>query len=80
MTDELKAGHLYKRLCICEAAFGDADWYLTKLGSTLSQDRKPQSCYGHIAETVEAAQEDTLLLTLGMPSALPVDHLENATG
>lgn len=35
MTDELKAGHLYKRLCVCEAMFGDADWYLKKLGQTL---------------------------------------------
>lgn len=31
MTDELAIGHLYKRLCVCEAQFGDADWYLSKL-------------------------------------------------
>lgn len=37
MTDELKAGHLYKRLCVCEAMFGDADWYLKKLGQTLPE-------------------------------------------
>jgi alkylation response protein AidB-like acyl-CoA dehydrogenase len=37
MTDELKAGHLYKRLCVCEAMFGDADWYLKKLGETLPE-------------------------------------------
>lgn len=34
MTDELKAGHLYKRLCVCEAMFGDADWYLKQLSQT----------------------------------------------
>lgn len=31
MTDELAIGHLYKRLCVCEAQFGDADWYLSRL-------------------------------------------------
>lgn len=35
MTDELKAGHLYKRLCVCQAMFGDADWYLKQLSQTL---------------------------------------------
>ncbi|MGQ3275299.1 MAG: acyl-CoA dehydrogenase family protein, partial [Shinella sp.] len=38
MTDELKAGHLYKRLCVCEAMFGDADWYLKQLSLTLPDD------------------------------------------
>ncbi|MFB8344594.1 acyl-CoA dehydrogenase family protein [Brucella cytisi] len=37
MTDELKAGHLYKRLSVCEAMFGDADWYLGKLSTTLPE-------------------------------------------
>jgi alkylation response protein AidB-like acyl-CoA dehydrogenase len=47
MTDELKAGHLYKRLCVCEAMFGDADWYLKKLSSTLPEYSEPQArCAG----------------------------------
>ena len=33
MTDELVIGHYYKRLSACEAAFGDADWYLAQLGA-----------------------------------------------
>lgn len=32
MTDELAIGHLYKRLSLCEALFGDAEWYLSQLG------------------------------------------------
>jgi alkylation response protein AidB-like acyl-CoA dehydrogenase len=33
MTDDMAIGHFYKRLCVCEAQFGDADWYLTRLAS-----------------------------------------------
>lgn len=33
MTDDLAIGHLYKRLSVCEAMFGDADWYLARLAS-----------------------------------------------
>lgn len=33
MTDEMAIGHLYKRLCVCETQFGDADWYLSRLSS-----------------------------------------------
>jgi alkylation response protein AidB-like acyl-CoA dehydrogenase len=33
MTDELAIGHFYKRLCVCEAQFGDGDWYLSRLAS-----------------------------------------------
>ena len=33
MTDDLAIGHLYKRLSVCEAMFGDADWYLSQLAS-----------------------------------------------
>ena len=33
MTDDLAIGHLYKRLSVCEALFGDADWYLSRLAS-----------------------------------------------
>lgn len=32
MTDELSIGHYYKRLSMCETMFGDADWYLAKIG------------------------------------------------
>ncbi len=32
MTDDLVIGHFYKRLSYCEAVFGDADWYLARLG------------------------------------------------
>jgi alkylation response protein AidB-like acyl-CoA dehydrogenase len=32
MTDELPIGHLYKRLMVCEAMFGDAEWYLALIG------------------------------------------------
>ena len=35
MTDELSIGHYYKRLTMCETLFGDAEWYLKALGSTL---------------------------------------------
>ena len=31
MTDELAIGHYYKRLTMCETAFGDAEWYLKQL-------------------------------------------------
>jgi alkylation response protein AidB-like acyl-CoA dehydrogenase len=31
MTDELAIGHYYKRLSMCEAMFGDAEWYLKRL-------------------------------------------------
>ena len=33
MTNDLAIGHLYKRLSVCEALFGDADWYLSRLAS-----------------------------------------------
>lgn len=33
MTDEMAIGHFYKRLCVCEAQFGDAEWYLSRLAS-----------------------------------------------
>jgi alkylation response protein AidB-like acyl-CoA dehydrogenase len=36
MTDELAIGHYYKRLSVCEAMFGDADWYLKQLARDLS--------------------------------------------
>jgi len=35
MTDELSVGHFYKRLTICETIFGDADWYLGRLGGDI---------------------------------------------
>ncbi len=31
MTDELVIGHFYKRICQCESAFGDAEWYLGQI-------------------------------------------------
>lgn len=31
MTDELSVGHYYKRLSMCEAMFGDVDWYLERI-------------------------------------------------
>lgn len=37
MTDDLAIGHLYKRLSVCEAMFGDADWYLSQLASAAAQ-------------------------------------------
>ncbi|MEM7253985.1 MAG: acyl-CoA dehydrogenase family protein [Pseudomonadota bacterium] len=33
MTDELSVGHYYKRLSLCESAFGDAAWYLRQLAA-----------------------------------------------
>ena len=33
MTDELAIGHYYKRLTMCETAFGDAQWYLKQLAA-----------------------------------------------
>jgi alkylation response protein AidB-like acyl-CoA dehydrogenase len=36
MTDELAIGHFYKRLSVCEALFGDADWYLSQLASSVT--------------------------------------------
>lgn len=39
MTDAVKVGHLYKRLCVCEALFGDADWYLRCLAETVPRQR-----------------------------------------
>jgi alkylation response protein AidB-like acyl-CoA dehydrogenase len=33
MTDELAIGHYYKRLTLCETLFGDAEFYLKKLGA-----------------------------------------------
>lgn len=43
MTDEMAIGHFYKRLCVCEAQFGDADWYLSRLASHtgLARARSP---------------------------------------
>lgn len=32
MTDELQIGHFYKRIAMCESLFGDAEWYLARLG------------------------------------------------
>jgi hypothetical protein len=32
MTDELEIGHYYKRLMLCEGLFGDADWWLERVG------------------------------------------------
>lgn len=34
MTDDLSIGHYYKRLAMCEALFGDADWHLDRLAET----------------------------------------------
>ncbi|MDX2159344.1 MAG: acyl-CoA dehydrogenase family protein [Hyphomicrobiaceae bacterium] len=34
MTDELVVGHYYKRLTMCETLFGDAEWYLRRIGAT----------------------------------------------
>jgi alkylation response protein AidB-like acyl-CoA dehydrogenase len=34
MTDELAIGHYYKRLAMCETMFGDAQWYLKRLGAS----------------------------------------------
>jgi alkylation response protein AidB-like acyl-CoA dehydrogenase len=34
MTDELAAGHYYKRLTLCETLFGDGEWYLKQIGAT----------------------------------------------
>ena len=34
MTDEVAIGHFYKRLSLCETQFGDAEWYLARLGDT----------------------------------------------
>ncbi|MGM0584399.1 MAG: acyl-CoA dehydrogenase family protein [Pseudomonadota bacterium] len=31
MTDEMPIGHYYKRLAMCEAMFGDAEWHLARL-------------------------------------------------
>lgn len=31
MPDELAIGHLYKRLSLCEALFGDGEWYLAQI-------------------------------------------------
>ena len=33
MTDELAAGHYYKRLMMCETQFGDADWWMERLAA-----------------------------------------------
>lgn len=33
MTDELVVGHYYKRLTMCETLFGDAEWYLRRIGA-----------------------------------------------
>jgi alkylation response protein AidB-like acyl-CoA dehydrogenase len=33
MTDELAIGHYYKRLTLCETLFGDAEWYLKRIGA-----------------------------------------------
>ncbi|MZR30648.1 acyl-CoA dehydrogenase family protein [Sneathiella litorea] len=33
MTDEMPIGHYYKRLTMCEAMFGDAEWHLDRLAS-----------------------------------------------
>ena len=33
MTDELAAGHYYKRLMLCETQFGDADWWMDRLAN-----------------------------------------------
>jgi alkylation response protein AidB-like acyl-CoA dehydrogenase len=33
MTDELNIGHYYKRLTMCETQFGDAEWYLKRVGA-----------------------------------------------
>jgi alkylation response protein AidB-like acyl-CoA dehydrogenase len=33
MTDELAIGHYYKRLTLCETLFGDAEWYLRRIGA-----------------------------------------------
>ncbi|MFM9943461.1 MAG: acyl-CoA dehydrogenase family protein [Hyphomicrobiaceae bacterium] len=33
MTDELAIGHYYKRLTMCETMFGDAEWYLRRIGA-----------------------------------------------
>lgn len=41
MTDELSVGHFYKRLTMCESLFGDADWYLGKLGDSSSRLGSP---------------------------------------
>jgi alkylation response protein AidB-like acyl-CoA dehydrogenase len=32
MTDELVVGHYYKRITMCESLFGDAEWYLKRVG------------------------------------------------
>lgn len=37
MTDELPIGHYYKRLAMCEALFGDADWHLDRIAETAAQ-------------------------------------------
>ena len=34
MTDDLAIGHLYKRLSVCEAMFGDADWHISQLAAS----------------------------------------------
>jgi len=33
MTDEMPIGHYYKRLAMCEAMFGDAEWHLDRLAN-----------------------------------------------
>ncbi|WP_420394501.1 acyl-CoA dehydrogenase family protein [Acuticoccus sp.] len=33
MTDDMAIGHYYKRLAVCEAMFGDADWHLDRLAA-----------------------------------------------
>jgi alkylation response protein AidB-like acyl-CoA dehydrogenase len=33
MTDEMPVGHYYKRLTMCEAMFGDAEWHLDRLAA-----------------------------------------------
>lgn len=38
MTEELEIGHYYKRLSVCEAAFGDAAWHLAGLANTKGSD------------------------------------------
>jgi alkylation response protein AidB-like acyl-CoA dehydrogenase len=43
MTDELAIGHYYKRLCICETLFGDADWYLARLAGAAAGSSVPNA-------------------------------------
>lgn len=55
MTDELKAGHLYKRLAVCEAMFGDADWYLTRLDLPLPEHARGNALAGSPTAPLAAA-------------------------